>query len=348
MKLLTTYNDEILCFISQRPTTHPWNSLFDLHTFMSGLQGNVSALRRDNNTSVVIITLVSYDYILQFEKEVRFVWAKQWSVMTCLYLAVRYFGLFLAMLTALWGGLMYMPETVSYPLLVLMQWSFSAYFCLAEVILIWRLYALYNQSKRLLYVLLGLFLPIVALYIGMDIYLYSRPSVFSVQEIITPNFVYCAGSFHMGPMPAIYGSIPIICFDIFLVVLAAAILVKHMKDRREMRMRPNVYMLMIVRYHIIYFVLNLTSQIFTAILWANLSDLVFGIVVTFNDIAPFIIAPRLIVSIWDRHANDKCVYVSTTFEDCVCWTSPPKFEQYEMGSRAERFQNHDEGKIGAE
>ena len=47
------------------------------------------------------------------------------------------------------------------------------------VILIWRLHALYNRSKRLLYVLLSLFLPIVALSIWIDIYLYSRPSAFS-------------------------------------------------------------------------------------------------------------------------------------------------------------------------
>ena len=46
-------------------------------------------------------------------------------------------------------------------------------------ILIWRLYALYNRSKRLLYILLGLFFPIIALVIGTDIYLYSRSSAHS-------------------------------------------------------------------------------------------------------------------------------------------------------------------------
>jgi hypothetical protein len=54
----------------------------------------------------------------------------------------------------------------------------------------------------------------------------------------------------------------------------------------------------------------------------------------FNDTAPFIVVPRLIISIWETHANDKCVYVSTTFEDCICWTSPPALEQHEMNSFA--------------
>ncbi|KAG1735894.1 uncharacterized protein EDB91DRAFT_1337523 [Suillus paluster] len=280
---------------------------------------DVYALRWNNNMAV-----------LQFEKEVEFVWERQWSLMSYAYLVVRYFGLFLAMLCAFWGGLLYMPKSVSYGIILLIQWGFSAYFCLAEVILIWRLYALYHQSKLLLYVLLGFFLPVVALYIAVDIFLYSRPSAFSVQETITPHAKYCEASFNMGPMPAIYASIPVICFDILLAILAVVILVKHLRERREVNMKPNTYVVMIVRYHIIYFVLNLASQVFSAIMWADLSMPVLSLIVLFNDTAPFIIAPRLIISIWDTHANDNCIHVSTTFADCVCWTSPPRFDEQEM------------------
>ena len=58
----------------------------------------------------------------------------------------------------------------------------------SAVILIWRLYAIYNRSKRVLRVLLGLFLPIVALEIGTDIYLYSRTSAFSGRFNLYPIF----------------------------------------------------------------------------------------------------------------------------------------------------------------
>ncbi|KAG1734037.1 uncharacterized protein EDB91DRAFT_619767 [Suillus paluster] len=301
---------------------------------MESDQDVVSALFWNNTTSVAIATLISYEYILQFDKEVKFVWERQWSLMTYLYLAVRYLGLFLALVCAFWGGLLYMPERVSYVLALLMEWGFSAYFCLAEVILICRLYALSNQSRVILYVLLGLFIPIVALSIGMDVFLYSRPAAFSVKEIITPQAKYCTSSFNMGPMPAIYASIPILIYDIFLVVLAVTILVKHLKERREIRMRPNIYVLMIVRYHIIYFVLNLTNQILLAVLWANIPTAAMSLSQMFIDTAPFIIAPRLIISIWDMHVDEECVRISTAFADCVCWTSPPPFEQHEMDSHA--------------
>ncbi|KAG2103068.1 uncharacterized protein F5147DRAFT_838607 [Suillus discolor] len=301
---------------------------------MPELDEYMYALAWNNNTSVVVITLIFYEYVLQFEKEVTFVWERQWSMMTYLYLVVRYFGILIAIISACWGGLFYIPEAVSYGMFLFIQWSLSVYFCLGEVILIWRLYALYNQSKPILYVLLVLFIPIVALYIAVDIYLWSRPSAISIQEvIITPNIKYCAAFFHIGPMPAIYTSIPVICYDIFLVVLAIAALGKHLKERKGLRMKPNTYVIVIVQYHVIYFVLNLANQIFMAILWANLSTVVMNLLLMFNDTAPFIIVPRLIISIWEAHANDNCVHVSTTFQDCLCWTSPPMLEEHELDSR---------------
>ncbi|KAG1853350.1 hypothetical protein F4604DRAFT_1803946 [Suillus subluteus] len=211
---------------------------------------------------------------------------------------------------------------------LLMQWSYSVYYCLAEVILIWRLYAIYHQSKPLLYVLLGLFLPI---YIAMDIFLWSRPSAISVQEIaITPDIKYCTAVFHTGPMTAIYASIPVICHDILMVIIAVIALVKHLRERKELRMKPNSYVVMIVQYHVIYFVLNSASQMIMAMLWADLSTVAINLVPLFNDTAPFIVAPCLIISIWDTHANDNCVNVSATLEDCVGWTSPARLEQHKM------------------
>ncbi|KAG2137572.1 uncharacterized protein EDB93DRAFT_1301950 [Suillus bovinus] len=303
---------------------------------MSELEEFIYDLDWNNSMSIAAITIISYEYILQFEKEVTFVWAREWSVMKYLYLAVRYFGILVAIISALWGGLFYMPEApyvgiVSYATFLFIQWGTSLYSCLTKVILIWRLYALYNQSKALLYVLLGFFIPIVALYIAMDVFLWSRPSAVSMQEIIiSPKIKYCVPSYHIGPMAAVYTSIPAICYDILLVVLAIAVLVNHIKERKELEMKPNAYVVLIVRYHVIYFVLNLTIQIFTAILWADLPTVVMNFILLFYDTAPYIIVPRFIMNIWETHANDNCVHVSTTFEDCVCWTSPPQLEQHEM------------------
>ncbi|KAG2143375.1 hypothetical protein BD769DRAFT_1661804 [Suillus cothurnatus] len=291
---------------------------------MSGLENSLNALSWNNNTAVVIITLITYEYMLQFEKEVKFVWERQWSVMAYLYLVVRYFGIALAIFA-------HHEIEIGYGMLLFMQWGFSVYFCLAEVVLIWRLYVLYSQSKLILYVLLGFFLPVVALYLVMDIFLWSRPSAMSVQEIIiTPNTKYCTAFHHIGPMPAVYASIPIMCYDILLVVLAIADLAKHLKERKGLKMKPNTYVVMIVRYHVIYFVLNLASQIIMAILWAHPSTVVLKLILLYKDTVPLIIVPRFIISIWDTHADDSCIKASMAFEDCACWTSPPQLEPLEI------------------
>ncbi|KAG2077179.1 hypothetical protein BDR04DRAFT_1114021 [Suillus decipiens] len=262
---------------------------------MSGLEAYLYALDWNNNTSVTVMALVSYDYILQFDKEVTFVWQRQWSAMSYLYLVVRYLGIILAMLTKI---------QPCYGMFLFMEWGFSVYSCLTEVILIWRLYVIYNKSKLILYALLGFFLPIVGLFIALM-------AGYKVQEItLTPNIKYCTASFHIGPATAVYASIPVICFDIFLVVLAIIVLKKHLKEQKELQVKPNTYIVMIVRYHVIYFVLYAQTVVMSFIL-------------LFKYTAPLIIVPRLIISIWDTHANENCVHVSTTFEDCVCWTSPP-------------------------
>lgn len=73
----------------------------------------------------------------------------------------------------------------------------------------------------------------------------------------------------------------------FLVILAAAVLVKN-------GMKPNTYyVFMIVRHHIIHFILNLTAQIFLVALRANI-----------------LTVTSLTELFRDTHANKNCARVS--------------------------------------
>ncbi|KAG2364669.1 hypothetical protein BDR07DRAFT_1374902 [Suillus spraguei] len=223
----------------------------------------VAGVRWNNNISVATITVISYDYLLLLEKEVKYVWVSvqlhictttlAWKLTRSPEPTVVTNGVSLH--NFLGGGLLFMPEPL----------------CFAEVILIWRLYALYNRSKLLLRVLLGLFIPIVAVSIATDVFLYSRSSVFSVQEIMTADAKYCTFHFKWGPLPVTYMSIPIVCFDILLLTLAAAKLAKHSRERRKIKVPV-----------------------------LNISEL-------FNSTVPYILAPRLTISIWDMHAHDNLI-----------------------------------------
>ncbi|KAG2037188.1 hypothetical protein BDR03DRAFT_388734 [Suillus americanus] len=79
------------------------------------------------------------------------------------------------------------------------------------------------------------------------------PSRCTVEESITPNTKYCTFPFNTESMPAIYISISTVCCDVFLVVLpAVTLLMRRFTERRKMW--PNTYMVMIARYHVMYFV----------------------------------------------------------------------------------------------
>ncbi|KAG2139974.1 hypothetical protein BD769DRAFT_1430612 [Suillus cothurnatus] len=75
-------------------------------------QESVAGVRWNNYISVATITLMSYEYLLLLDKEVKYVWKRPWSPMSYLYLVVRYLGLFLALLWGFWGGLLYMPQSL--------------------------------------------------------------------------------------------------------------------------------------------------------------------------------------------------------------------------------------------
>ncbi|OJA20461.1 hypothetical protein AZE42_04893 [Rhizopogon vesiculosus] len=50
----------------------------------------VTSLLWNNYPSSIVLTLISYEYLLQFEKEVTYVWQKRWSLMSWLYLTVSF------------------------------------------------------------------------------------------------------------------------------------------------------------------------------------------------------------------------------------------------------------------
>lgn len=50
----------------------------------------VAGLRWNNNAGVPIITLMLYEYLLLLDKEVNYVWKRPLSLMSCLYLVVRF------------------------------------------------------------------------------------------------------------------------------------------------------------------------------------------------------------------------------------------------------------------
>ncbi|KAG1776700.1 hypothetical protein EV702DRAFT_1279221, partial [Suillus placidus] len=104
---------------------------------------------------------IMYDWALTFGQEVELIWRQRWSLMTLLYLSVRYVGILFAVINIL----LYIPtvsetDAVSQILFVALDWTSVVVNVLLGVIMITRLYAMYQRSRKVLILLVVVFLSV--------------------------------------------------------------------------------------------------------------------------------------------------------------------------------------------
>jgi len=138
-----------------------------LQQFISDLAAN----QRNTYSHAAALTFCLYDIILSFSQEVEYVWMSKRSLVTALYLIVRYYGVInligiVAMFTQASSNLD-VKECQRY-----FFWTITGVpivFVLAlDAILLLRLYALYNRSKKVLITLLVL----ISINFGVALWVY--------------------------------------------------------------------------------------------------------------------------------------------------------------------------------
>ncbi|KAH7920648.1 hypothetical protein BV22DRAFT_1132920 [Leucogyrophana mollusca] len=309
---------------------------------MATTESAVRSIHYNNCFSVAVTTLLVYDYLLTIGQEDEYVWQRSMSPMSFLYYVVRYLGLFVGIVVALWGS--FIRGCVSS---ISMLWStrsdtpgvdigtgFYMFGNLGFYVIIWasagelhysspaimvlRIFAMYNQSKIILGVLLVFFVPTVVSMIVIIAKLFNGKSVVTAFDLLGTN--YCAqvsSSSRAQTLLFVHLTIPRICFDVLLVVLAVGRLVKNVVDNRVLGgWQPNVYLRMLARDSTVYFLLNLAFTLIEII--GLLSTIPVSSPITpmgsrvsksndiqasclwlascFNVTVPFMLAPHLIIS----------------------------------------------------
>ncbi|KAG2036748.1 hypothetical protein BDR03DRAFT_434114 [Suillus americanus] len=121
----------------------------------------IDAYRFSSYFAVAAFVGVIYDWALTFGKEVELVWRQRWSLMTVLYLGVRYFGIFYAVLDVLnCVPTISLTDTVSFIMFVMWNWTYIVVFAMLGVIIITRLHAMYQRSRKILIFLIVTFLAV--------------------------------------------------------------------------------------------------------------------------------------------------------------------------------------------
>ncbi|KIJ59732.1 hypothetical protein HYDPIDRAFT_118238 [Hydnomerulius pinastri MD-312] len=273
----------------------------------ASLQTALQGLQFTDYCSVATITTISYDYLLTFGREVELVWRRPWSLMSSLYVIIRYLGVVLAITDAIWGSIIYMPELVRLCIdtFKFTNWGSYAYMLALEATMILRIFAMYNQSRRLLYFLLGLFFPVVVVELVLTVLYFGPRNGMYVTDIPLPGMQICSGNFSLSPLLYVYFSIPGIVFDGILALFAVARLVQHTIDmKRDLGgWKMNVCMRMLARDSILYFMGNLIYRSFNLIPLTNLPPLYKTLAQAFCSIEPFVLPPRLVISFREYHAQ---------------------------------------------
>ncbi|KAF8509671.1 hypothetical protein JB92DRAFT_2944614 [Gautieria morchelliformis] len=170
--------------------------------------------------AVAALAMLTYDYAITFDDEFEFVWKRRWSLGKILFIFHRYFGL-LSLLSVVMGAV-FMHGPVCNGLIWWTITSEVIAIVTAEIILILRIYAVYNCSRRLLLVMIVFLVAAIASSSWLAISTLSTSDQAShdnpIAQMKVSRTIGCRPN-GTTPPHAFFFWIPFLIFETFLVAL---------------------------------------------------------------------------------------------------------------------------------
>ncbi|KAG1799756.1 uncharacterized protein HD556DRAFT_1439412 [Suillus plorans] len=258
---------------------------------------------RDYGFVVAASAGVMYDWVVTFGQEVELVWRQRWSLVTVLFLSVRYLGISYAV-----------TNILCFILIIVVNWIDIAANAILGVVMLVRLYAMYRRSRK---VLIPLVVILVAgnIFVGVAIAIAIAMRDIPREEVIISGTYQCATDYKgdyllLDSITWILGTV----WEVLALFLAVWIAVKRF---RELRRHPgrgiiNDCFTVLMKTHLIYFAsvvgvscLGLGS-LFSTILadeYALGSQIYVGLLMVFRFVQMFVLGPRLILGVREYHAK---------------------------------------------
>ncbi|KAI9462223.1 hypothetical protein HD554DRAFT_2175981 [Boletus coccyginus] len=195
----------------------------------SDLQSSLEFLQMNNYTALGTIAAVVYDYFLTFSREVQFVWRQPWSWVSAMFVLVRYVGL---------------------------SWVIAA-----DAVMIVRVYAIWNRSKRILYLLLFIYVPQVIIAIVLTAVLntskYLTVTISQVLDLSSCN----PGWKNVPNGMQVYQVIPRFSLGAVLLILAVTQTLKQSVAmyKATKKWQLNRYIKQLVKDGVLYFLVYVSA-----------------------------------------------------------------------------------------
>ncbi|KAG2097055.1 uncharacterized protein F5147DRAFT_374261 [Suillus discolor] len=259
--------------------------------------------------SAVCIAAVVYDWVSTFGREFELILRQRWSFMTVLYICVRYIGILNSVVYLLLNLPISVTDAVGTIIWFIQTWTPVIVNAMLGIIMIARINAMYQRSKKLLIflvVLLGSTITSGVLTVIGNLGVSGQEAVLSGHHI-------CITYTERYMLDRTYERlISTTVWEILALFLTVWIVIKHFRETRQTSTVSTIgaCFMILAESHVFYFLAFATMACFTfGLLSPNTDTSSVGSVV-YNGILSisqmlqtFVLGPRLILSIREYHAK---------------------------------------------
>ncbi|KAF8420300.1 hypothetical protein L210DRAFT_3574716 [Boletus edulis BED1] len=197
---------------------------------------------------------IGYDYCLTFSKEITYIWKRPWTRVSTLFLLIRYVG-YLSAFTSILFGTTFIPGPVKTCNIIytLNNWLYALFWLGADMLMILRVYAIYNRSRTILHVLLTVYIAEVIAFIVATC-IYSDPKYILVSIFQVLDITVCATVIETRSGINLYPIIQCIPSAILSIMVVAQSMKQSLQMYRVTRKwELNRYVALLVRDGVLYF-----------------------------------------------------------------------------------------------
>jgi len=241
---------------------------------------------------VAALVFLWYDYSLTFDAEVKLVWNHRWSLGKALFILNRYFGL----------------VTILFDVTVFFSGSLTDQFCkrfsswhgvsnllgvlIGQLILMARVYAVYNRNKKVLAVLAALFVAQVA----------CLPLVLHVGNYIGTATIPGLTGCYASSRPALYFLVtfPSLIYDTILCLLMVYQAWKIYKDGSNYPL-----MTVLIRDSVLYFFTNFSITLVNCLIVALAPHIIGKVALGWLVAVPCALGSRLLLNMREHYFREE-------------------------------------------
>jgi hypothetical protein len=276
----------------------------------------ISAYRVFSYFLVATFVIVTYDWALTFGQEVELVWRQRWSLMSVLYLSVRYLGIIFTALYMLDNTpTISVTDAECWIIDAVCNWTYIVVVAMLCVIMIARLHAMYQRSRKILIFLIVIFLTVNIFGVVGAVMTTTHASW---EEVILSGTYLCSINFAedtilLGSITWILGTV----WELLALCLAVWIAVKHFRELRSHSAGGLIGVMgdcfrVMMKTHMLYFASFIAVSCFRLILdlspalsgeYSLSGAIGTGLFQIAEIVQSFVLGPRLILSIREYHAE---------------------------------------------